>query len=70
MKVPLRTITERVGRHAVRLSCGHVETLAVGEAEAIGRKLACERCAANAEGGLSISDLAELYGGRRRGARS
>jgi len=42
---PMRTVIERVGRHAVKLSCGHVELLAVGEADAIGRKLPCERCA-------------------------
>ena len=65
MKAPLRRIVERIGRHAVRLSCGHVETLAVGEAEAEGRKLPCERCLASGEGGLSIADLAALYGPKR-----
>jgi len=42
----MRRVIERVGRHAVRLSCGHVETLSAGEADAIGRRLLCERCAA------------------------
>jgi hypothetical protein len=43
---PLREVVALVGRHAVRLRCGHVETLFAGEAEAIGRKVPCERCAA------------------------
>jgi hypothetical protein len=43
-RAPLRRVVERVGRHAVRLACGHVEVLAVGERDAIGRKLPCERC--------------------------
>jgi hypothetical protein len=42
---PLRLVVERIGRHAVRLDCGHVDLLAVGEAGAIGRRLPCVRCA-------------------------
>ncbi len=49
MRALLRRVVARVGRHAVRLACGHVEMLAVGEAEAIGRKLPCERCRLAAE---------------------
>jgi hypothetical protein len=45
-QAPLREIVAVIGRHAVRLACGHVEYLAAGEAEAIGRKIPCERCPA------------------------
>jgi hypothetical protein len=45
MRAPLRVVVERIGRHAVRLEYGHVEMLAVGEADAVGRRLPCERCA-------------------------
>ncbi len=64
MTPPMREIVDRIGRHAVRLNCGHIETLS---ADAIGRRLPCERCAAAGEGGLSITDLAELHQKSRRG---
>lgn len=36
-KAPLREVVERIGRHAVRLTCGHVVPLFGGEPEAVGK---------------------------------